>query len=362
MRGEAVASANDTIETDFHAGAPRVDEAYAFEIRSGLYLGLTHAVAEGRHLFGSGEDCDLVLLEPGLATTHAAIVLEGDTIRVEGLAEGVAVEGAGLVPPGAARTVRLPAVVRIGPVETAWRGSGAAEEAPAPQAALPAWRRFLQRPAMPGIAAAGFLAATLFLTVAKPIADAASLAEGARGAVSAVPEAGTPATLSAPSPAREAVPGPNEGPVKGAPKEARDIGRTAPAPSQRSLETATASLRAAVEGAGLLNVHLSSSGGAVSASGTVEPAQARRWEALQKEFDERFVGEVTLVNSVAVKAEKLPASLGIEGVWRGPQPYIVVRGQRYLVGAVVDGGWAIRGIEADRVMLEREGRLVAMRF
>ena len=60
--------------------------------------------------------------------------------------------------------------------------------------------------------------------------------------------------------------------------------------------------------------------------------------------------------------EKLPASLGIEGVWRGPQPYIVVRGQRYLVGAVVDGGWAIRGIEADRVMLEREGRLVAMRF
>ena len=92
-----MASANDTIETDFHAGAPRVDEAYAFEIRSGLYLGLTHAVAEGRHLFGSGEDCDLVLLEPGLATTHAAIVLEGDTIRVEGLAEGVAVEGAGLL-------------------------------------------------------------------------------------------------------------------------------------------------------------------------------------------------------------------------------------------------------------------------
>ncbi len=100
----------------------------------------------------------------------------------------------------------------------------------------------------------------------------------------------------------------------------------------------------------------------VTATGSVEPALATRWEALQRAFDERVLGEVTLVNSVAVRTERQPVSLSIEGVWQGAQPYIVLRGQRYFVGALVEGGWAIRAIDQDRVMLERDGRLVAMRF
>jgi hypothetical protein len=54
--------------------------------------------------------------------------------------------------------------------------------------------------------------------------------------------------------------------------------------------------------------------------------------------------------------------LSIEGVWRGQHPHLLIRGQKYLEGAMVDGGWAIERIEAEKVLLRREGKLVAVRY
>ena len=329
---------------------------YRLEIQSGLYAGVTHDVGEGRLVLGSGPEADILLMEPDFAPVHAAVVLQERTIRVEGLSSGVAVTGIGPVPAGAARTIRLPATVEIGGVALAWDVSRTS--VPEARAARPLGtvRRLLARPAVPGIAAAGVLAVTVLLTLSNPIAGAAVLIDGADKAAQAhvqtvaattpaAPTVALPAAVAPPAAAKAAVPDPASAPQKPV-----------------AVEAAAKALQDDIAGAGLLNVHVRASGGAVTATGTIEPAFAGRWEGLQKAFDERFAGDVTLVNSVAVKAEKLPASLGIEGVWRGAQLYIVVRGQRYLAGAVVDGGWTIRGIEHDRVMLERDGRLVAMRF
>jgi type III secretion protein D len=342
--------------------------SHALEVRTGLYSGVTHGLDEGRHVVGSGEGADLVLVEPGLARRHAAIVLLGSTVRVEGLAEGVTVAGSGPVPPGSARTVHLPATVEIGGVETRW-SERAAMTVPGASATgrLASLRLRFRRVATPGLATAGVLAAALFLTFANPIAGASVLLNGSAksalqriaGPAQAVAPAVAPAEAAA-SPARAPDPaqptGPGATPADGRP-------RLAVAPQGAdAVRSAASTLEREARAAGLLNVHVGSGSGAVTATGFVEPALSGRWEALQQGFDERFAGEITLVNSVAVRAEKLPASLGIEGVWRGSQPYIVLRGQRYFLGAVVDGGWAIRAIERDRVMLEREGRLVAMRF
>ena len=325
---------------------------YRLEIQSGLYAGVTQDVGEGRLVLGSGPEADILLMEPDFAPVHAAVVLQERTIRVEGLSSGVAVTGIGPVPAGAARTIRLPATVEIGGVALAWDVSRTS--VPEARAARPlvTVRRLLARPTVPGIAAAGVLAVTVLLTLSNPIAGAAVLIDGTDKTaqahvqtVAATTPAAPPAAVAPPAAAKAAVPGPASAPQKPV-----------------AVEAAAKALQDDIAGAGLLNVHVRASGGAVTATGTIEPAFAGRWEGLQKAFDERFAGDVTLVNSVAVKAEKLPASLGIEGVWRGAQPYIVVRGQRYLAGAVVDGGWTIRGIEHDRVMLERDGRLVAMRF
>lgn len=351
---------------------------YVFEVRSGLYRGVAQDVGEGRHVVGSGDGADFVLMEAALAPRQAAIVLQGGMIRVEGLAEGVVVEGAGEVPSGAARTVRLPATVALGGIETLWRAARSdADLEPADRSAGPlsGLRTFLRRPAVTGIAAASSLALALVLTVANPIAGAGVLLDGsAREALarigSVAPPAAPSAAAQAPDPSAAASPRATAPTPVAAPQAAPQPARPRPPgpslalaePRKGSVEGAADTLRREVEQSGLLNVQVKATAGAVAATGTIEPSMAGRWETLQQGFDERFAGEVALVNSVAVKTEKLPSSLGIEGVWRGPQPYIVIRGQRYLIGAVVDGGWAIRKIERDRVMLERDGRLVAMRF
>lgn len=346
-------------------------DSYVFEIRSGLYRGVTHDVAEGRHIIGSGDGSDLVLMEEGLAGQHAAIVLQDDKIRIEALAGGVTVEGAGPVPAGSARTVRLPARIEIAGIETAWHLVEDATAEPVPNPQLAQLWAVMARPMVPGIAAAGVLAVALVLTVGNPIAGAAVLLDGsAKNALQRIgvsgedqaSQAARPSTKPA-SPSLASLALNDTVPAPVLPASLNSASKTAPVQKAKdATEIAASTLRKEVEKAGLLNVHVNASGGAVSARGFIEPSMTSRWESLQKEFDERFVGEVTLVNSVAVKAEKLPSSLGIEGVWRGAQPYIVMRGQRYLIGAIVDGGWAIRSIESDRVMLEREGRLVAMRF
>ncbi|KNY20760.1 hypothetical protein AKJ13_20950 [Methylobacterium sp. ARG-1] len=337
---------------------------------TGLYRGVSQDLGEGRHVIGSGEGADLILVEPGLEPCHAAIVLRGETARVEGLAEGVAVAGIGPVPPGSARTVPLPATVTIGTIETAWRAqaSGPVSTEAGTRKGL---RGLLGRTALPGLATAGLLAAGL--SFLGPIADAAVRINGtAKEAIEQFHQvardgqdaaAHSPTATAAPSETPAGTPGaadPARGPV-GSWDDGRSKLALTPRP-EAAIRVAASDLQRQAQEGGLLNVRVEARGGAVTATGFVEPALLGRWETLQQGFDERFLGEITLVNSVAVKAEKLPASLGIEGVWRGSQPYIVLRGQRYFLGAVVDGGWMIRAIEHDRVMLEREGRLVAMRF
>lgn len=343
-------------------------DTYVFEIRSGLYQGVAQDLAGGRHVLGSGEDADLMLLEPHLAPLHAALVLDDGTVRVEGLADGIVVAGAGPVPAGSARTVRLPATITIGDLILSCRNHATAPVSAASPGARPpgGLRALFGRPAVPGLAAAAVLTVAVSLTLINPIAGAAVLFDGAaRDAATRLSEAvGVDrAAASVDTDPGHHVPVPPQTPPAIQPPAPPLTGaKPAARPSKAPIDAAAEVLKEEAARAGLLNVHVSAGGGAVTASGSIEPGMTARWESLQKGFDERFAGDVTLVNSVAVKAEKLPASLGIEGVWRGAQPYILIRGQRYLVGAVVDGGWVIREIERDRVMLEREGRLVAMRF
>lgn len=328
------------------SSADTLPASHTVEVGTGLYRGIVQDLAEGRHVIGSGEEADLVLLEPGLAAQHAAIALRGANARVEALAEGVVIAGSGPLPAGSALTVRLPATITVAGIETLWR-ERQAERASPPSGARGRLRLLFGRTAVPGLATAALLAVAVVTTVPGPIADAAVPPPGsAKDGIQ--PVSAVPSAVSAPLP----LPTPLPGFAAAVPRPAPEV----------ALGAALSDLRRQVAEAGLHSVRIEVAGGAVAATGSVEPALATRWETLQRAFDERFLGEITLINSVAVRAEKLPASLGIEGVWQGAQPYIVLRGQRYFVGAMVEGGWAIRAIEPDRVMLERDGRLVAMRF
>lgn len=68
------------------------------------------------------------------------------------------------------------------------------------------------------------------------------------------------------------------------------------------------------------------------------------------------------MNGVIVKEEKQPSSIAIEAVSRGPQPYLLVGGQKYFVGALLADGWAVTQIEDGRVLLSRNGRFAAIAY
>jgi len=129
-----------------------------------------------------------------------------------------------------------------------------------------------------------------------------------------------------------------------------------------TVKAAADAMRAEIERMGILNVMVEPGTGIVAATGTIDPKAAAQWQTVQRWFDERFEGDITLVNGVTVKTEKVPVSLSIEGVWRGTHPHLLIRGQKYLEGAMLDGGWAIERIEPEKVLLRREGKLVAVRY
>jgi type III secretion protein D len=162
--------------------------------------------------------------------------------------------------------------------------------------------------------------------------------------------------------AANAIDVPVTGIVREAVQREREGGLSIPDPGSDAVKAAADAMRAEVERMGILNVLVEPGVGIVAATGTIDPKAAAQWQTVQRWFDERFEGDITLVNGVSVRAEKVPLSLSIEGVWRGAHPHLLIRGQKYLEGAMLDGGWAIERIEAEKVLLRREGKLVAVRY
>ncbi|XUJ32400.1 SctD/MshK family protein [Bradyrhizobium japonicum] len=60
--------------------------------------------------------------------------------------------------------------------------------------------------------------------------------------------------------------------------------------------------------------------------------------------------------------EKMPSSIAVQAVWRGSEPYLLIAGQKYFVGALLSNGWTVDRIEDGRVLLSRNGRSAALPY
>ncbi|WBL81369.1 hypothetical protein I3J27_13425 [Bradyrhizobium xenonodulans] len=291
----------------------------------------------GTYVIGGGVESDMVFLGEGLALRHVVVTIDGNEARVEALAEGASLAGAGALKVGRQIGVRLPFALSIADLRMSWTASAsnsaldASQDIKTASGGRPRW------PARLSVAG---------IAVAVMASSLAAVGSGAAGSFIDIGlrSAATKATAATVGSAN------------------RDRATQLRPPAASLVNDAANALKSEAEGAGLLNVAVEASGGAVMARGTVEPSVAGQWQSVQQWFDERFKGEVLLVNGVAVKAEKLPSSLAIEAVWLGPQSHVVIRGQKYLEGAMVDDGWAIQRIEAERIVLRRAGRQVAVRY
>lgn len=316
---------------------------YVLAIGAGLYAGTSQDLPAGTYVIGGGIEADMVFMGEGLAPRHAIVAINGHEARVEALADGVSIAGCGTLRVGRAMTVALPFELSIAALRMSW--SRAACKSDTILTASLAASRGLRR--LSGVrlrsAAALGVAAVTVAVITSNIVAAGSGPAGHFVDMGPHLATGTAATETGGS--------------------ARlGLAAQMSAPTGAAINDAAEQLKSEVERAGLLNVTVGASSGVVMAQGTVEPGVVGQWQNVQQWFDERFKGEVVLVNGVAVKAEKVPSSLAIEGVWRGPQSHLVIRGQKYLEGAMLDDGWTIQRIEAERVVLKRDGRLVAVRY
>nr|WP_249799546.1 MULTISPECIES: FHA domain-containing protein [unclassified Bradyrhizobium] len=288
-----------------------------FEVLSGPYAGLSGKAAVGTSLIGSGLDADMVFVEQGLEPHHLRITLVGNSIELEALATVSTPEGEGDIAAGERVVLFLPAVIRAGAMSIRW----------SMQNAIEARSISLSRVWISALA----LVLLSFLGV---------------GSLSTIffKASGSAPTGIAP-PAAELVP---------------KLGMNRP--DDRRAQAAAEVLKQEIDKAGLLDIRVGSGPGFVSAEGKVTPATVAKWQELQQWFDGRTYGAVTLVNGVIVKEEKQPSSIAIEAVSRGPQPYLLVGGQKYFVGALLADGWAVTRIEDGRVLLSRNGRVVAVPY
>jgi hypothetical protein len=317
-------------------------------IESGLYAGSSHEFAPGRYTIGSSVDADIVLMEADVEPLHAVIDASGPEIQVEALAGRISVGAQKHLATGARQIVAIPLRMNIGDVQLHFSRSG--DSSPQSRGDMFGASALRSRLLM-GVALVSIVSIGLMM---HSMADVPiSQTTGAfRGDVRQVLLA---STAKVPDIAPAEV-------TQAAVARVREGSPSVPDLASDTVRAAAEAMRAEVERMGILNVQVEPGVGIVAATGTIDPKAAAQWQTVQRWFDERFEGDITLVNGVSVRAEKVPVSLSIEGVWRGDHPHLLIRGQKYLEGAMLDGGWAIERIEAEKVLLRREGKLVAVRY
>ncbi|BBD36410.1 hypothetical protein Amn_12900 [Aminobacter sp. Y103A] len=288
-----------------------------FEVLSGLYCGLTGKTALETSLIGCGLDADMIFVEQGLAPHHFRITLLGNSIEVEALAAGLSIKGKRNIAAGECVVVPLPVVVLAGEMSILW---SVQDEVTSGPIGIP---RLSMR-----------VLATVIVS---------SLAVGMLSAFFSYNGDGGASRPNSPSADHESK-------------------RTNHRADDQIAEAAAKELQEEVDRAGLLNVKIGSAKDTVTAEGTVTSESVISWRKLQQWFDHRTKGALTLVNGVLIKDEKAPSAIAVEAVWRGPQPYLVIGGEKYFVGAVLDDGWTVDRIEDGRVLLSRNGRLAALPY
>ncbi|MDA9535781.1 hypothetical protein ACM41_05745 [Bradyrhizobium sp. CCBAU 21362] len=289
-----------------------------FEVLSGLYTGLKGKAAAGHSIVGSGLDADMIFVEQGLEPHHLRIIPQRDSIEVEALGAGISVDGHESITSGERVSVPLPAIVHAGAMSIRW----SAQDLPQ---------------ASPSNRSRGLIVALSLLLLS-------SVAIGTVSTIFAPTDsAGALSTDSLPAAEVAAKPTINH-------YEASDADAIAEL------------LRQEVERAGLLDVKIGAGSGVVTAEGTVTPSLITKWKQIQQWFDHQTNGTPTLVNAVTVKEEKTPSSIAVQAVWRGSEPYLLIGGQKYFVGALLSNGWTVDRIEDGRVLLSRNGRFAALPY
>ena len=307
-------------------------------VLTGLHAGATFTLRDSSAHIGGGEDADVILADDGVLVEHVVLEVAGGGLRLTALAAGVTLDGCP-VANGDVLAAAAPLEFEIAGVRLRYEAPQAPAvsaiidappfQAGSPTSWLKAWPETWPK-AWHGVRPIRWVAygGVLVLVVGLGVRALTPVRDAGRHQVTA---------------ASAAAPG--------------DRARSAaldPAAARREVEAKLAE-------AGLTNLRVVVNGTVATVSGQVDPASVPRWRAVEVWADRRFGRQILLVPAVSIETEH-PITIALDAVWNGPEPNVVVHGERYGVGATLPGGWRIAAIEERRILVEKEGRTHALSY
>jgi hypothetical protein len=303
------------------------------EVISGLHAGVVIALEMQRYTIGSSPPADIILHDAGVAPRHAALIIHRHRVRLEALGGDVGLR-TGRLPSAHGCYLRLPAEFVLGEATVRVRPSGPQKPKGWTIEALlkAASRRMRTRTGI------GIVSALALCLAGEALTFAISM---------------TKADADAMAPTRLAALG-----DAGQQKITEDKSNEPP-----RIDDVARDLSARLEAAGLHALKAAVVEDRLMVTGELEMRDSDTWTAVQRWFDQTYGRRVILGSHVNIGEARTTPPLTLQAVWYGANPYVIATdGAHYYEGTVLQSGWTVREIDANRVLLVRGGESVALDY
>jgi Inner membrane component of T3SS, cytoplasmic domain/Inner membrane component of T3SS, periplasmic domain len=302
-----------------------------FEVISGLHVGVIVRLQRRRYAIGSSLPADIVLHDAGVAQQHAALLIDRRRVRLEALGGDVDMQ-TGRLPKGHGCYLRLPIDLVLGGATIRLRLPGGAQPRGRTIESMlaTASRRIRTTTGIAIVSAIALCLAGGALTISMSRADAGGVA-----------------------PARFATLG-----DAGVDMMAKDKASEPP-----RMDDVVRDLTARLDAAGLHALKAAIVGDRLTVTGDLDKRDSETWTAVQRWFDQNYGRQIILGAHVNIGEAKTAPPLSLQAVWYGANPCVIAAdGAHYYEGTVLESGWLVREIGADRTVLVRNGESVALTY
>jgi Inner membrane component of T3SS, cytoplasmic domain/Inner membrane component of T3SS, periplasmic domain len=305
-----------------------------FEVISGLHAGVIVPLETRRYTIGSSLPADIILHDAGVAPEHAALLIDRQRVRLEALGGAVDMQ-TGRLPAAHGSYLQLPIDIVLG--EATIRVRLPDRPQPADGWTIEPLLR----------------AASRRMSTRTGIGIVSALALCLAGAVLTFSTGTTKADADGMAPILFAALG-------DASREKMTTNRPSEPPR---IDDVVRDLTARLDAAGLHVLKAAVVGDRLTVTGELDKREAETWTAVQQWFDQTYGRQFILGAHVSIAEAKTAPPLSLQAVWYGANPYVIAAdGTHYYEGTVLQSGWAVREIGANRVMLVRNGESLALAY
>jgi hypothetical protein len=315
--------------------------ALALSVVAGIHSGVTYALKSREFRIGSAPHSDIVLRDPGIAAEHVKLLLERGTASIEATGGDIIIDGEPIARGQGCRT-KLPFRLKLcnAELEFAATRGGASGTA----------RIFQTATATVG---GPLLAVALIVSLAYGLSAMARESSSPAGASDTIADIKNWAHVA------WAGRSPSSGGVRKS-EPPRSVERPGSPPR---IAEAEHELKARLAGARLGAARVDAAGGRLAVSGQIGKQDVAAWTGIQQWFDQTYGDHLVLTTAIAIVDGKAAPVLQPQAIWYGEHAYVVAAdGARYYEGTVLENGWTIQSIEADRILLSRDGQTSALTY